>query len=163
MAESGNQRVSARATGVVGIAILCSRILGLVREMVIAAMFGASAYLDAFLTAFRAPNMLRDLFAEGALSTAFVTTFSKKIASEGDRSAWTLANKIATLTTIFMSIVVVLGVLLAPVLVAALAPGFSAEKAALTVTLVRVMYPFILLVSLAALVMGMLNAKHVFG
>ncbi len=163
MAESGNQRVSARATGVVGIAILCSRILGLVREIVIAAMFGASAYLDAFLTAFRAPNMLRDLFAEGALSTAFVTTFSKKIASEGDQSAWTLANKIATLTTVFMSIVVVLGVLLAPWLVAALAPGFSAEKAALTVTLARVMYPFILLVSLAALVMGMLNAKHVFG
>ncbi|CAN5508921.1 murein biosynthesis integral membrane protein MurJ [soil metagenome] len=163
MAESGNQRVSARATGVVGIAILCSRILGLVREMIIAAMFGASAYLDAFLTAFRAPNMLRDLFAEGALSTAFVTTFSKKIASEGDESAWRLANKVATLTVVFMSIVVLLGVLLAPLLVSLLAPGFNPEKAELTALLARVMYPFILLVSLAALVMGMLNAKHVFG
>ncbi len=107
--------------------------------------------------------MLRDLFAEGALSTAFVTTFSKKIQTEGDQSAWGLANKIATLTTIFMSLVVLLGVVLAPLLVAVLAPGFDAEKAALTVTLARVMYPFILLVSLAALVMGMLNAKQVFG
>ena len=163
MAETGNRRVSARATSVVGIAILCSRLLGLVREMVIASLFGASRNLDAFLTAFRAPNMLRDLFAEGALSTAFVTTFSKKIQTEGDQSAWGLANKIATLTTVFMSVITLLGVLLAPWLVAALAPGFDAEKAALTVLLARVMYPFILLVSLAALVMGMLNAKHVFG
>ena len=158
-----NQRVSAKATGVVGIAILCSRILGLVREMVIASLFGASRNLDAFLTAFRAPNMLRDLFAEGALSTAFVTTFSKKIQTEGDQSAWGLANKIATLTAVFMSIVVLIGVLIAPILVSILAPGFDAEKAALTVTLARVMYPFILLVSLAALVMGMLNARNVFG
>ncbi len=163
MAATENRRVSARATGVVGIAILCSRILGLVREMVIASLFGASRNLDAFLTAFRAPNMLRDLFAEGALSTAFVTTFAKKIETEGDQSAWGLANKIATLTTVFMSLVVLLGVWLAPWLVSILAPGFDPEKAALTVTLARVMYPFILLVSLAALVMGMLNAKHVFG
>ena len=157
------QRVSAKATGVVGIAILCSRILGLVREVVIASLFGASAMLDAFLTAFRAPNMLRDLFAEGALSTAFVTTFSKKIQTEGDTSAWGLANKIATLTAVFMSAVVLIGIAIAPILVSLLAPGFYPEKAALTVVLARTMYPFILLVSLAALVMGMLNAKHVFG
>ena len=111
------QRVSAKATGVVGIAILCSRLLGLVREVVVASLFGASRNLDAFLTAFRAPNMLRDLFAEGALSTAFVTTFSKKIQTEGDQSAWGLANKIATLTTVFMSIVVLIGVAIAPILV----------------------------------------------
>ena len=163
MAGREKRRVSARATGVVGVAILCSRILGLLREIVIASLFGASRNLDAFLTAFRAPNMLRDLFAEGALSTAFVTTFSKKITAEGDQSAWALANKIATLTTVFMSVITLLGVLLAPLLVAVLAPGFDPEKAALTVLLARVMYPFILLVSLAALVMGMLNAKHVFG
>ena len=163
MAAAENQRVSAKATGVVAIAILCSRILGLVREMVIASLFGASRNLDAFLTAFRAPNMLRDLFAEGALSTAFVTTFAKKIQTEGDQSAWGLANKVATLTAVFMSLVVLIGVLIAPVLVSILAPGFDAEKAALTVTLARVMYPFILLVSLAALAMGMLNAKNVFG
>jgi len=158
-----NKRVSTRATGVVGIAILCSRLLGLLREVIFAALFGASRNMDAFLTAFRAPNMLRDLFAEGALSTAFVTIFSKKIAAEGDASAWRLANKVATLTAIFMSAVTLVGVVIAPFLVALLAPGFDPEKAALTVLLARIMYPFILLVSLAALAMGMLNAKHVFG
>ena len=163
MATGGQQRVSARATGVVGIAVLCSRVLGLIREIIFAGLFGASRNMDAFLTAFRAPNMLRDLFAEGALSTAFVTTFSKKIAAEGDQSAWRLANKIATLTTVFMSAITLVGVALAPWIVAILAPGFDAEKAALTVVLARVMYPFILLVSLAALAMGMLNAKNVFG
>ncbi len=163
MAGTEQKRVSARATGVVGVAILCSRILGLVREMVIASLFGASRNLDAFLTAFRAPNMLRDLFAEGALSTAFVTTFSKKIANEGDQSAWGLANKIATLTTVFMSATTLLGIVLAPALVSVLAPGFDPAKMELTILLTRVMFPFILMVSLAALAMGMLNAKDVFG
>jgi putative peptidoglycan lipid II flippase len=163
MTASGTQRISTRATGVVGVAILCSRVLGLIREVVFAAMFGASRNMDAFLTAFRAPNMLRDLFAEGALSTAFVTTFSRRIATEGERSAWDLASKVATLTLIFMSAISLLGVVFAPVLIDILAPGFPAEKADLTVLLTRIMFPFILLVSLAALVMGMLNARHVFG
>jgi putative peptidoglycan lipid II flippase len=161
MAE--NRRVSTRATGVVGIAILCSRILGLLREVVFASLFGASKNMDAFLTAFRAPNMLRDLFAEGALSTAFVTTFSQRIATHGDQSAWRLASKVATLTVIFMSLLTVLGVIFAPAVIAVLAPGFAPDKAELTVLLTRIMFPFILLVSLAALIMGMLNAKHVFG
>jgi putative peptidoglycan lipid II flippase len=163
MAAAQDQRVSTRATGIVGIAILCSRVLGLVREMVIAALFGATRNMDAFLTAFRAPNMLRDLFAEGALSTAFVTTFSRRIAKEGDESAWKLASKVATLTLVFMSAVTLLGILFAPVLIKVLAPGFPVDKAALTILLTRIMFPFILLVSLAALAMGMLNAKHVFG
>ncbi|HEX8076392.1 MAG TPA: murein biosynthesis integral membrane protein MurJ, partial [Chthoniobacterales bacterium] len=158
-----NKRVSARATGVVGIAILCSRVLGLLREVIFAALFGASRNMDAFLTAFRAPNMLRDLFAEGALSTAFVTTFSRRIATDGDDSAWRLASKVATLTVVFMSAVTVLGIIGAPILIQILAPGFPAEKAALTIQLTRIMFPFILLVSLAALVMGMLNARNVFG
>jgi putative peptidoglycan lipid II flippase len=157
------KRISTRATGVVGIAVLCSRVLGLLREVIFAALFGASRNMDAFLTAFRAPNMLRDLFAEGALSTAFVTTFSRRIATDGDASAWRLASKVATLTLVFMSALTVLGILFAPALIQVLAPGFPAEKAALTVQLTRIMFPFILLVSLAALVMGMLNAKNVFG
>ena len=163
MSAVENQRVSARATGIVGIAILCSRVLGLLREVIFASLFGASRNMDAFLTAFRAPNMLRDLFAEGALSTAFVTTFSKRIANEGDESAWRLASKVATLTLIFMSLLTLLGIVFAPYLIKILAPGFPIEKAALTIQLTRIMFPFILLVSLAALVMGMLNAKHVFG
>ncbi len=163
MAAVVGQRISTRATGVVGIAILCSRVLGLIREVVFAAMFGATRNMDAFLTAFRAPNMLRDLFAEGALSTAFVTTFSRRIATEGNQSAWDLASKVATLALVFMSAVSLLGVIFAPVLINILAPGFPVEKAELTVLLTRIMFPFILLVSLAALVMGMLNARHVFG
>jgi putative peptidoglycan lipid II flippase len=158
------QRVSTRATGIVGIAILCSRVLGLIREVVFAALFGAGRNLDAFLMAFRVPNMLRDLFAEGALSTAFITTFSKRIATEGDASAWRLASKVATLTVVFMSAVTLLGILFAPQLIQLMTWGsWSPEKTAITILLTRIMWPFILLVSLAALVMGMLNAKHVFG
>lgn len=156
--------MSTRATGVVGIAILCSRVLGLIREVVFAALFGAGKNLDAFLMAFRVPNMLRDLFAEGALSTAFITTFSKKIATEGDDSAWRLAHKVGTLTVVFMSAVTLLGILFAPQLVGVMTWwSWSPEKTDMTILLTRIMWPFILLVSVAALVMGMLNAKNVFG
>jgi len=156
--------MSTRATGVVGIAILSSRLLGLVREMEFAGLFGAGRNLDAFLMAFRLPNLLRDLFAEGALSTAFITTFSKKIAVDGDQSAWRLANKVATLTTVFMSAITLLGILFAPQLVDLLTWGsWSPDKTQLTIQLTRIMWPFMLMVSLAALVMGMLNAKYVFG
>src|SRR6266852_1861737 len=117
MAETADRRMSTRATGVVGIAILSSRLLGLIREMVFAGLFGAGKNLDAFLMAFRLPNLLRDLFAEGALSTAFITTFSKKIAVEGDQSAWRLANKVATLTAVFMSAITLLGIVFAPQLI----------------------------------------------
>src|SRR5438309_2821537 len=123
MIATQDRRVSTRATGIVGSAILSSRVLGLIREVVIASLFGASRNMDAFLTAFRAPNMLRDLFAEGALSTAFVTTFSRRIATEGDDSAWRLASKVATLTVVFMSALTVVGIIGAPVLIEILAPG----------------------------------------
>jgi len=159
-----DRRGSTRAAGVVAMAILSSRVLGLIREMIFAGLFGAGRNLDAFLMAFRLPNLLRDLFAEGALSTAFITTFSKKIAVEGDESAWRLANKVATLTAVFMSIVTLLGIVFAPQLVDLLTWGnWSPDKTALTILLTRIMWPFMLLVSLAALVMGVLNAKHVFG
>src|SRR5256714_15347765 len=164
MTAAQDRRASTRATGIVGIAILCSRILGLIREMVFAGLFGAGRNLDAFLMAFRLPNLLRDLFAEGALSTAFITTFSKKIATEGDQSAWRLANKVATLTAVFMSVITLLGIIFAPQLVELLTWGsWSPDKTALTILLTRIMWPFMLMVSFAALVMGMLNANHVFG
>jgi putative peptidoglycan lipid II flippase len=164
MATTEHKRVSTRATGVVGLAVLCSRILGLIREQIFAGLFGAGKNLDAFLMAFRLPNLLRDLFAEGALSTAFITTFSGKIATEGDAAAWRLANKVATLTAVFMSAVTLLGIIFAPQLVDLLTWwSWPPDKTALTVLLTRIMWPFMLLVSLAALVMGMLNAKHVFG
>lgn len=162
-AENRAERLNTRAAGAVGLAVLCSRVLGLAREQIFAALFGGGRVMDAFTIAFRIPNLLRDLFAEGALSTAFVTVFTKTAAVGDESSAWRLANKIATLTAVALSLITVIGILSAPWLVAALAPGFDPGKAALTVTLTRVMYPFILLVSLAALVMGMLNARNVFG
>ncbi|OAI42003.1 hypothetical protein AYO41_04945 [Verrucomicrobia bacterium SCGC AG-212-E04] len=152
-----------RQVGIVSLAVMASRILGLARDLIIAALFGANRSLDAFLIAFRIPNLLRDLFAEGALSTAFVTVFTQKIATDGDASAWKLAGKVTTLVTIFMSALVLLGILFAPWLVRLQAPGFSPDDVAFTTVLLRIMYPFILLVSLAALTMGMLNARRIFG
>src|SRR6516162_5713463 len=164
MAAADDRRMSTRATGVVGLAVLSSRVLGLIRETIFAGLFGAGRNLDAFLMAFRLPNLLRDLFAEGALSTAFITTFSKQIAVEGDESAWRLANKVATLTAVFMSVVTLLGIIFAPQLVNLLTWwSWPPDKTALTILLTRIMWPFMLLISLAALVMGMLNAKHIFG
>ena len=158
-------RISTKSAGLVSLAVMSSRVLGLVREQVFAALFGASAQMDAFIAAFRAPNLLRDLFAEGALSTAFITTFSEKITKEGDGAAWRLANKVATLAAVFMSLITLLGIWGAPVITHLMASGFDAVpgKMELTIELTRIMFPFITLVSLAALVMGMLNAKNVFG
>jgi putative peptidoglycan lipid II flippase len=106
---------------------------------------------------------LRDLFAEGALSTAFVTTFSKTIARSGDAAAWRLANKVATLTLVVLGSICVAGMVFSSQLVGVIAPGFDPQKTALTAQLTRIMFPFIIMVSMAALVMGMLNAKSVFG
>jgi putative peptidoglycan lipid II flippase len=142
---------------------MCSRVLGLAREQIFAALFGGGLLMDAFTIAFRIPNLLRDLFAEGALSTAFITIFSKTITREGDAAAYRLANKITTLTLVTLSGITILGIIFTPWIISVLAPGFDPAKQALTVTLARIMYPFILMVSLAALVMGMLNARNVFG
>ena len=161
--DERSDRLNTKAAGIIGLAVMCSRILGLARELIFAALFGGGRALDAFTVAFRIPNLLRDLFAEGALSTAFVTTFSKTIARGGDEAAWRLANKVATMTALVLGALCVLGMIFSDQLVGLLAPGFDQDKAALTAHLTRIMFPFILLVSIAALVMGMLNAKNVFG
>ncbi|MGH8217532.1 MAG: murein biosynthesis integral membrane protein MurJ [Steroidobacteraceae bacterium] len=158
-----SEKLDTRAAGTVGLFVMCSRVLGVVREQVFAALFGGGALMDAFTMAFRIPNLLRDLFAEGSLSTAFVTVFSKTVATQGDRAAWRLANKVATLTVIALSVITIAGIVFSPWLVSVIAFGFTGAKAALTVHLTRVMFPFILLVSLAALAMGLLNARSVFG
>jgi putative peptidoglycan lipid II flippase len=161
--DARTERLNTKAAGIIGLAVMCSRLLGLAREQIFAALFGGGAAMDAFTAAFRIPNLLRDLFAEGALSTAFVTTFSKTIARGGDEAAWRLANKVATLTALVLGVLCITGMIFAEQLVATLAPGFDPQKAELTALLTRIMFPFILLVSLAALVMGMLNARSVFG
>lgn len=155
-------KLNTRAAGVISLAVMCSRVLGLVREMVFAGLFG-SALMGPFYIAFKVSNLLRDLFAEGALSTAFITVFSQKIEKEGEAAAWRLASKIATLTAVFMSAVALLCIVFAGPLIALIAPGFDEANRELTIWLTRIMYPFILLVSLAALAMGMLNSKNVFG
>lgn len=143
------------------LATLLSRVLGLVREQVFAALLGAGFFGDAFATAFRLPNLLRDLFAEGALSAAFQPAFQKTRKTEGLPAAQRLANLVATLLLCVVGALVLLGLLFAPQMVDTWATGFSSVegKAELTVHLTRIMMPFLLLVSLAALAMGMLNAE----
>jgi putative peptidoglycan lipid II flippase len=155
----------ARAAGLVSAMTLVSRVLGLVREQVFAALLGAGVYSDAFRIGFRIPNLLRDLFAEGALSAAFVPTYTRIATEQGRREAFRLANRVMSLLAVLLGVVVVLGVLFAGPLVSALAPGFEKEagKAELTVLLTRVMMPFLPLVSFAAVAMGMLNAEERFG
>jgi len=159
---STENKLNTRASGVIALAVSFSRILGLVREVAFNALLGTSS-MGLFIVAFRVPNLLRDLFAEGALSTAFITVFSQKIQKDGDNSAWELAAKMATLATVFMSVVTVLGVIFSDSLIGILAGGFAPENREMTILLTRIMFPFILLISLAALVMGMLNSRNVFG
>lgn len=165
MSQSSSTTSTAKSAVKVMAAILGSRVLGLLREIVFAAVFGAGREMDAFLTAFRIPNLLRDLFAEGALSTAFVTIFSKKLSTEGKESAFRLANIVFTAMYLLLGILTIAGVLASPWLVDFIAFGFHKipGKAELTVELTRILFPFILLVSLAAVYMGLLNSLGSFG
>jgi putative peptidoglycan lipid II flippase len=146
-------------------AVLGSRILGLVREMVLSFVFGASRELDALKVAFRIPNLLRDLFAEGALSTAFVTTFSQTMATNGKASALRLANLVFNILVVALSLICLLGIVFSDPLVHLIAPAFAetAGKLTLTVNLTQIMFPFILFAALAALYMGLLNSLGSFG
>ena len=162
---TGERRSLARRASVVSAAVFSSRILGLVREQVFATCFGAGRELDAFVTAFRIPNLFRDLFAEGALSAAFVATFTQEEARRGQGAAWRLANLVVNALGLIVGTVCVAGMIWAPAIVVAIAPGFDAipGKTALTVGLTRLMFPFLLLVALAAVAMGVLNTRNRFG
>jgi putative peptidoglycan lipid II flippase len=142
-------------------ATMVSRVLGLVRDQIFAALIGANAFSDAFVAAFRIPNLLRDLFAEGALSAAFVPTFADYQRNRGAGEAFRLANMVMGFILVVVGALSLLGVLFAAQIVAVVAPGFV-EQWSLTVQLTRIMMPFLLLVSLAAAVMGMLNAQFRF-
>jgi putative peptidoglycan lipid II flippase len=155
----------ARAAGLVSALTLLSRVLGLVREQVYAALLGAGPQADAFQIAFRIPNLLRDLFAEGALSAAFVPTYARALKEGGRAEAHRLVSRLLTLLTAILAVLVLLGIVFAEPLVALLAPGFGdvPGKTELTVLLTRIMMPFLPLVSFAAVAMGMLNAEERFG
>ena len=168
MEEASAQRSRAsvaRNAGIVSLAVMASRVLGLVRDQVFAALFGAGLQYDAFLTAFRVPNLLRDLLAEGALSSAFVTTFTQTLQQKGKDEAIRLSNRVATLIIAFITVISILAWVFTPEIVRLLAPGFYAVpgKAELTIELTRVMMPFLLLIALAAQAMGMLNAFNIYG
>ncbi|MGH7819575.1 MAG: murein biosynthesis integral membrane protein MurJ [Candidatus Binatia bacterium] len=153
-----------RAAGGIGLAVLASRVLGLVREVVFTTFFGAGRELDAFIAAFRIPNLLRDLFAEGALSAAFVSTFSRKLDREGEPAAWRLASLVLNDLVLVVGAIVAAGIVFSPAVVAVVAPGFQEDPAKfdLTVSLTRLLFPFLVFVTLAAVAMGVLNARSVF-
>src|SRR2546428_10326986 len=160
-----NPQSIARSAGIVSVAVMGSRILGLVREWVFSTFFGASFANTAFIIAFRIPNLLRDLFAEGALSAAFVATFTWRLEHDGEAAAWRLANLVVNALAIVVGAITLAGIWFAPALVTAIAPGFAdiPGKVELTVALTRIMFPFLLLVALAAVAMGILNTRHIFG
>lgn len=161
----------ARSAGIVSIAVMGSRILGLVREQVFAAFFGPGIANDAFNIAFRIPNLLRDLFAEGALSAAFVSTFSRTLTQKGEREAWRLANLVSNGLVLVLSVIVIGGIVFAPQIVDLMVE--SARQPAnpdqvqfaylLTIKLTRILFPFLVMVSLAAVAMGILNTKDRYG
>jgi putative peptidoglycan lipid II flippase len=154
-----------RSAGIVSAAVALSRASGLVREMIMARLFGAGQAYDAFLLGFRIPNLTRDLFAEGALSSAFVPTFTQCLATKGKKQAAELASLVATAILIVVGLLSLAGVVFSPALVRLLAPGFAAVpgKFELAVQMTRIMFPFLLLVALAAQAMGILNACNRFG
>jgi putative peptidoglycan lipid II flippase len=152
----------AHAASLAGAATLTSRILGLVREQVLAALFGAGDEMDAYFVAFRIPNLVRDLFAEGAMSAAFVPTFTRHLTLHGKQSAWRLANNVINALLLITGLLVVVGCTFATPLVTAYAKSFESVpgKLELTITLARVMFPFLIFVALSVAVMGMLNSLH---
>lgn len=156
-------RSVARSAGIVSIAVMFSRVLGLVREQVFAYYFGAGFLNDAFQLAFRIPNVLRDLFAEGALSAAFVKVFTDYQINKSEKEAWRLASLVMNGLAVVLSVITIVGIVFSRQFVDLIADGFSPEKAALATTLTQIMFSFILLVALAAVAMGVLNTKGIFG
>jgi putative peptidoglycan lipid II flippase len=143
---------------------MTSRIFGLVRDQVLASMFGAGNAMDAFNVAFRIPNLVRDLFAEGAMSAAFVPVFMRQLTTGGTAPAWRLGNNVINALLLVTGVVVILGIVFARPLVGAFAADYASVpgKLELTVWLTRIMLPFLTLVAIAAAVMGMLNSLHLF-
>ena len=155
----------ARSAGLIGVATMMSRVLGLARDIVYAWLFGAGNQMDAFNVAFKIPNMVRDLFAEGAMSAAFVPAFTRALTQHGRNAAWRLGNLVITALLLVTGVIVVVGIAGAWPLVELVAHGFGAVpgKLELTVFLARLMFPFLTLVAVAVAFMGMLNSlRHFF-
>ncbi len=152
-----------RAAGIVGFFTFLSRVLGLARDILIANFFGSGMTADAFFVAFRIPNLLRRLFAEGSFSVAFIPVFTEYLQTRSKEEGFVLARVVSTFLVLILTGITVLGIVFSPLIVRIIAPGFGGmgEKYALTVLLTRIMFPYIFLVSLVALFMGILNSlKH---
>jgi putative peptidoglycan lipid II flippase len=160
----GAQRAVARAAAVVGAATLASRVLGFVRDLVIARAFGAGPVTDAFFVAFRLPNLLRRLVAEGALSSAFIPVFTEYVTTRSPGETRRMFRAVTGAMVAVLAALSVAGALAAPWVVRLMAPGFFAdpEVGGLAVRLTRVTFPYLFLVGLAALAMGALNAHRHF-
>lgn len=155
---------SARAASKVSLAVLISRILGLVRDQLFAKLFGAGIYNDAWQVALRIPNLLRDLFAEGALSTAFVPTFTEQLRQNGRREAWYLANLVMSSLLILLGCLTLLFFFFSDFFVTLLAAGFTEVpgKVEITSTLIKILAPFLMLIALASVAMAILNTLNHF-
>ena len=174
---SEDQQQVTRSAGIVSIAVMASRLLGLVREKVIAYYFAAGVGGDAFYAAFRIPNLMRDLFGEGALSKAFITTFTATELEDGEEAAWRLASRVFNASFLLLTLITIVGIFAAPAIVDLIFMGKGFQevpldpsehfgfdsKRDLTVYLTRIMFPYLILVSLAAVTMGLLNSKGKFG
>ena len=154
----------ARSAAVVGVATMTSRVLGLVRDQTLAYYFGASNAMDAFYVAFRVPNLMRDLFAGGVMSAAFVPTFTRWLTVEGRDAAWRLGTQLINALVVITGGLVLAGIIFAEPLTRLFAGSFAEVpgKLELTVEMTRVMLPFLTLVAVAAACMGMLNSLHRF-
>lgn len=154
----------ARAAGGIGLATLASRILGFIRDVILAKLFGATMASDAFYLAYRIPSMLRELFAEGSMSAAFIPVFSQTLTQQDRAEARRLASAAFTVLLLLLSVVTLIAIVFAPWIVRVIAPGFGDElgKFNLTVMLSRFMFPYLMFISLAALAMGILNSLRAF-
>ncbi|MEW6419039.1 MAG: murein biosynthesis integral membrane protein MurJ [Nitrospirota bacterium] len=164
MTRRDEKRHIARAAGLMSVATFISRILGYVKDMILARFFGATGIADTFFVAFRIPNLLRELFAEGAMSSAFIPVLTEYQTKHGIEEARKLVRITFTFIMIFVGLICIVGIVFAPAIVTVIAPGFldMPEKFSLTVLLTRAMFPFLLFISLAALVMGALNTRRIF-
>jgi len=152
-----------KSASIIGFATFCSRLLGFIRDVVIARLFGVYVYAQAFVIAFRIPNLFRDLVGEGATNAALVPVFSEYTVKHTKEEFWELANVVLNLLLVILAIITLLGVIFSPLIVRLIAPGFIADpfKLETTIRLNRIIFPYILLISLTAYAMGVLNSlKH---
>lgn len=153
---------SGRSALLVALGILCSRVAGLVRQRVFAHYFGLGREADAFLAAFRIPNVLQNLFGEGALSASFIPVYASLVSSGERERADRVAGAVASLLALVVSAIVLAGVVATPALIGVVAPGFSGETRQLTIQIVRVLFPGAGLLVLSAWCLGVLNSHHRF-